>query len=171
MNSAKMFKMWYTNNMKRKIFFVVVITVMCLMAFAFGGGFGVIKKGKSVGTFNTTDSNRFVVFTDKAQFDEYVTSHEGDLFNVPTNERVGYDDKFFETQALVIFLTDGMSGSIKVSYEGYKLDGSVLHVKVKELSPLIHTMDLRYNTLCAPIPQEIASIITKVVIDSYRVNI
>ena len=155
--------------MKRKIIFAVVITIMCLAAFTFGSGFGSASKGN--GTFNTTDSNRFIVFTDKAQFDKYVASHEGDLFNVPTDERAKYDAKFFETQALVLFLTDGMSGSIKVSYEGYKLDGSELHVTVKELSPLIHTMDLRYNTLCAAIPQEIASGITKVVIDSYRVNI
>lgn len=141
---------------------------MCLMAFAFGSGFGIAPKG--VGTFNTTDSNRFVVFTTKAQFDEYVAGHEGDFFNVPAGERGQYDNKFFETQALVMFLTDGMSGSIKVSYEGYKLEGNELHVTVKELSPLIHTMDLKYNTLCASIPQEIASSITKVVIDSYRVE-
>ena len=141
---------------------------MCLTAFAFGGGFGVANQGD--GTFNTTDSNRFVVFTSKAQFDKYVAGHEGDFFNVPAGERAQYDSKFFETQALVMFLTDGMSGSIKVSYEGYNLQGNELHVKVKELSPLIHTMDLRYNTLCAAIPQEIASSFTKVVIDSYRVE-
>ncbi|MCH5152919.1 MAG: hypothetical protein J1F68_03045 [Clostridiales bacterium] len=157
--------------MKRKIIFAVVITIMCLAAFAFGAGFGVAKNGDSTGTFNTTDSNRFVVFTTKAQFDKFVASQEGDLFNVPASERAKYDSKFFETQALVLFLTDGMSGSIKVSYEGYKLDGSELHVTVKELSPQIHTMDLKYNTLCAAVPQEIAGGITKVVIESYRVNI
>ena len=157
--------------MKRKIIVTVVISIMCLMAFAFGGGFGAAKKGEYVGTFNTTDSNRFVVFTNKAQLDEYVASHEGDLFNVPSGERAKYDDKFFETQALVMFLTDGMSGSIKVSYEGYKLEGTALHVTVKELSPLIHTMDLRYNTLCAAIPQSIVGSFTKVVIDSYRVEL
>ena len=129
---------------------------MCLAAFVFGGG-----------TFITTDSNRFVVFTTKAQFDEYVATHSGDLFNVSESERGQYDDKFFETNALVLFLTDGMSGSIKVFYEGYKLKGSELHVTVKQLSPLIHTMDLHYNTLCAAIPQEIATSFTKVVIDSY----
>ena len=144
---------------------------MCLAAFTFSGGFGVAKNGDSVGTFNTTDSNRFVVFTSKAQFDKHVASHEGDLFNVPASERAKYDSKFFETQALVLFLTDGMSGSIKVSYEGYKLEGNELHVTVKELSPQIHTMDLKYNTLCAAIPQELASSFTKVVIDSYRVMI
>lgn len=154
--------------MKNKIVLTVVITVMCLTAFAFGGGFGVAK---GVGTFNTCDSNRFVVFLSLAQFDEYVTSHEGDFFNVPASERAKYDNKFFETQALVMFITDGMSGSIKVSCEGYNLQGSVLHVKVKELSPPIHTMDLRYNTLCVAIPQEIAGSINKVVIDSYRVEI
>ena len=142
---------------------------MCLAAFAFGGGFGVPSKGDGVGTFNTTDSNRFVVFTSKAQFDHYVASHEGDFFNVSVADRAKYDSKFFETQALVMFLTDGMSGSIKVSYEGYKLRGSELHVTVKELSPQIHTMDLKYNVLCAAIPQGIASSFDKVVIDSYRV--
>ena len=157
--------------MKRKTIFAVVITIMCLAAFTFGGGFGVANKGDGVGTFNITDSNRFVVFTSKAQFDEYVESHEGDLFNVSASERAKYDGKFFETQALVMFLTDGMSGSIKVSCEGYKLQGSVLHVKVKEVSPAIHTMDLRYNTLCVDIPQELANDISKVVIDSYRVNV
>ena len=136
---------------------------MCMAAFTFGSGFG-------VGTFNTTDSNRFVVFTSKAQFDGYVSSHEGDFFNVPKEERATYDSTFFETQALVMFLTDGMSGSIKVSCEGYKLDGCDLHVTVKELSPPIHTMDLRYNTLCVTVPQELASAITKVVIESYRVE-
>ena len=149
---------------------MAVISVMCLAAIAFGAGFGIAQEGEAVGTFNTTDSNRFVVFTSKAQFDEYVTSHDGDFFNVPVSERANYDGKFFETNALVMFLTDGMSGSIKVTYEGYKLDGSELHVKVKELSPQIHTMDLRYNTLCAAIPQELAGGITKVVIDSYRVE-
>lgn len=144
---------------------------MCLAAFTFGSGFGVAKKGDAVGTFNTTDSNRFIVFVSKAQFDEYVANHEGDFFNVAVSERAKYDGKFFETQALVMFLTDGMSGSIKVSYEGYKLEGSELHVTVKELSPPIHTMDLKYNTLCAAIPQSVASGITKVVIDSYRVEI
>ncbi|MCH5157447.1 MAG: hypothetical protein J1G02_06210 [Clostridiales bacterium] len=157
--------------MKRKIVLMVVITIMCLAAFAFGGGFGIAKKGESVGTFNTTDSNRFVVFVTKAQLDEYVASHEGDLFNVPAGERGQYDAKFFETQALVMFITDGMSGSIKVSYEGYKLEGTELHVTVKELSPLIHTMDLKYNTLCAAVPQEVANSFDKVVIDSYRVEI
>ena len=154
--------------MNKKIFFAVVITIMCMAAFTFGGGFGAANG--AVGTFNTTDSNRFVVFTNKAQFDEYVLNHEGDLFNVSQSQRASYDGKFFETQALVMFLTDGMSGSIKVSYEGYKLEGDALHVTVKELSPLIHTMDLRYNTLCAAIPQEIAGAFTKVVIDSYRVE-
>ena len=142
---------------------------MCLAAFAFGSGFAFATKG--VGTVDTTDGNRFVVFTCKEQFDEFVASHEGDFFNVPAGERANYDGKFFETQALVLFLTDGMSGSIKVEYVGYKLEGNELHVTAKELSPLIHTMDLKYNVLCAAIPQEMASRITKVVIDSYRVDI
>ena len=157
--------------MKKKILFAVVTIIMCLTAISFGTGIGAAKKGESVGTFNTTDSNRFVVFTSKAQFDDYVAHHDGDLFNVPASERNQYDAKFFETQALVMFLTDGMSSSIKVSYEGYKVEGSELHVTVKELSPQIHTMDLHYNTLCAAVPHEIASGLTKVVINSYRVEI
>lgn len=162
--------MWY-NNIMKKIFLSAVIFVMCLTAIIFGSGFGLTANGGSVGTFNTTDSNRFVTFTSKAQYDEYVASHEGDFFNVPASERNKFDSKFFETNALVMFLTDGMSSSINVSCEGYKLDGNELHVTVKELSPSIHTMDLRYNTLCVVIPQELASSITKVVVDSYRVNI
>lgn len=154
--------------MSRKIFFTVVIIVMCLAAFTFEAGFGIAMGG---GTLNTTDSNRFVVIADKAQFDEYVTSHNGDLFNVPVAERDRYDATFFTKYALVLFLTDGMSGSIKVSYEGYKLVGSELHVTVKELSPPIHTMDLRYNTLCAAILQEQAKKVSKVVIESYRVEV
>ena len=143
----------------KKILFTVVTIAMCLAAVVFGGG-----------TFNTTDSNRFVVFTSKAQFDEYVLGHNGDLFNVSQDERGRYDAKFFEENALVMFLTDGMSGSIKVVYEGYKLKGNELHVTVKELSPAIHTMDLKYNVLCATVPQDVAKSISKVVIDSYRVE-
>ena len=160
--------MWYTNGMKKKLIFVAVIITMCMTAIIFGSGFGTAQEGN--GTVNVTDSNRFVIFTSKAQFDEYVVGHEGDFFNVPASERGKYDSKFFETQALVMFLTDGMSGSIKVSCEGYALNGSELHVKVKELSPPIHTMDLRYNTLCVAIPQSIADSITKVVIESVRLE-
>ena len=158
--------MWY-NKIMKKILFSTVVIVMCLAAFVFGAGIG----GVGGGTFNTTDSNRFVVFTSKAQFDEYATTHSDDAFNVPESERGNYDDKFFKNNALVLFLTDGMSSSIKVFYKGYRLKGSELHVTVKELSPAIHTMDLKYNTLRATVPQEIASGITKVVIETYRVNI
>ena len=157
--------------MKKKLILTVVIIIMCIATIVFGAGFGSGGSGSYVGTVNTTDSNRYVVFTSKAQFDEYVTSHDGDFFNVPTNQRAQYDGKFFETQALVMFLTDGMSGSIKVECVGYELVGNELHAKVKELSPSIHTMDLKYNVLCVAIPQEIASNISKVVIDSYRVDI
>lgn len=133
---------------------------MCMTAFVFGGG-----------SFNPTDNNRFVVLTSKAQFDQFVATREGDVFNVPQGERSKYDGNFFEENALVVFITDGMSGSIKVVYEGYELKGGELHVKVKELSPPIHTMDLKYNTLCATIPQELANNVSKVVIDTYRVEI
>ena len=146
--------------------------MLCMSAFVFAGfGKGNGGAGDYVGTFNTTDSNRFVVFTSKAQFDEYCASHDGDLFTVPANERGKYGDEFFATQALVLFLTDGMSGSIKVQCEGYELNGDELHVTVKEMSPLIHTMDLRYNTLTVAVPQDIATKINKVVLNSYRVEI
>ena len=147
--------------------------MLCMSAFVFAGfgkgGSGV--GGGSVGTLNVTDANRFIVFTSKAQLDEYVATHEGDLFNVSADERESYDDKFFAKNALVMFLTDGMSGSIKVQCEGYELKGDELHVTVKELSPMIHTMDLRYNTLTVAVPQEIATSIAKVVLNSYRVDI
>ena len=152
-------------NMK-KILFTAVTIAMLLMSIVFGSGMGYAGGG----TFNPTDSNRFVVFTSKAQLVEYVESHQGDFFNVPQSERSNYDGKFFETNALVMFLTDGMSGSIKLVYEGYELCGNELHVTVKEISPPIHTMDLRYNTLCATIPQALAKSVQKVVIDSYRVE-
>ena len=156
--------------MKKQIIFTLVVAIMCLALFVFGGGFGGIGQNGG-GTLDISDGNRFVVFVSKAQLDEYVASHTGDAFNVPHDERAKYDDAFFETQALVMFLTDGMSGSIKVSYEGYKLEGDVLRVTVKEMSPPIHTMDLRYNTLCAAIPQALATQVRKVAIDSYRVEL
>ena len=157
--------------MKNKIIFTVVLIMLCLSTFVFAG-FGKGGSGDgAVGTLNVTDANRFVVFTSKAQLDEYVVTHEGDLFNIPSSERGRYDDAFFASHALVMFLTDGMSGSIKVSCEGYELKGDELHVTVKELSPLIHTMDLRYNTLTVTVPQEIVPSIQKVVLNSYRVEI
>ena len=160
-------------GMKKKLFLTVVLIMLCLSAFLFAGfvkgGSG--EGGGYVGTLNVTDANRFVVFTSKSQLDAYVATHEGDLFNLPESERSNYDDKFFATQALVMFLTDGMSGSIKVQCEGYELKNDELHVIVKELSPLIHTMDLRYNTLTVAVPQEIATSIGKVVLNSYRVEI
>lgn len=160
--------MWYTTNGMKKFIVTVGVVIMSIVAFVFGAGFGGAQGG---GTLNVSDANRFVVFTSKQQLDEYATSHQGDFFNISESERSKYGDEFFATQALVMFLTDGMSGSIKVSCEGYKLQGNELHVTVKELSPPIHTMDLRYNTLTVAIPQECASKITKVVIDSYRVDI
>ena len=157
--------MWYNSNVTKKLIFLAAVMVTCMAAFAFGSGCA------PVGTFNTTDSNRFEIFTSKTQLDEHVASHKGDLFNLPTDVLARYDDKFFETSALVMFVTDGMSSSIKVSCEGYRLQGSELHVTVKELSPPIHTMDLHYNTLCVEVAQDIANAITKVVIESYRVNL
>ena len=148
--------------------------MLCMSAIGFGGGFGrggADNPNGYVGTPNVTDANRFVVFTSKAQLDEFCLSHEGDLFTVPESERAKYDGEFFQTQALVMFLTDGMSGSIRVSCEGYELVGCELHVTVKELSPMIHTMDLRYNTLTVAVPQEVATQISKVVLNSYRVEI
>lgn len=141
--------------------------MLCLMAFAFGAGFG----NDSVGTVNTTDCNRYKIFTTKSQLANYVTTQQGDFFNITVDQIAKYDDNFFANNALVMFVTDGMSGSIKVVYEGYKLVAGELHVTVKEISPSIHTMDLHYNTLVAEIPQSIVDSITSVVIDSYRVQI
>ena len=159
--------------MKKKLIFTVVLVMLCLSAFVFAGfgkgGTGGV--GDAGGTLDTTDANRFVVFTSKAQLDEYCASHDGDLFTLPEGERSKYNDDFFKTQALVMFLTDGMSGSIKVQCEGYELKNDELHVTVKELSPPIHTMDLHYNTLTVAVPQSLATKITKVVLNSYRVEI
>ena len=160
-------------SMKNKIILSAVIVMLCLTAFVFmgfgKGGSGV--GGGAFGTLNVTDANRFVVFTSKAQLDEYVATHEGDLFNLSASERGKYGDEFFAEHALIMFLTDGMSGSIKVSSEGYELKGDELHVTVKEMSPPIHTMDLRYNTLTVDVPQSVAQNINKVVLNSYRVEI
>ena len=158
-------------GMKKKLIFMVVIIMLCLSAFVFAGFGNGGNGGGSVGTLNVTDANRFVVFTSKAQLDAYVRTHEGDLFNIPSSERGGYDDAFFAQHALVMFLTDGMSGSIKVSCDGYELKNDELHVTVKEMSPPIHTMDLRYNTLTVTVPQSVAQNINKVVLNSYRVEI
>ena len=144
---------------------------MTTIIFGAGGSAGAGGNGGASGTLTVTDANRFVVFTSKAQLDEYCASHVGDLFTLPAEQRAAYDDEFFKSQALVMFLTDGMSGSIKVSCEGYEMKGGELHATVKEISPLIHTMDLHYNTLTVAVPQEIASTITKVVLNSYRVQL
>ena len=165
--------MWYTTSMKQKIFFSVVIVMLCMTTIIFGAGgsAGAGGNGEAKGTLTVTDANRFVVFTSKAQLDEYCASHVGDLFTLPAEQRAVYDDEFFKSQALVMFLTDGMSGSIKVSCEGYEMKGGELHATVKEMSPPMHTMDLRYNTLTVAVPQEIATNITKVVLNSYRVQL
>ena len=159
--------MWYTKRMKKKLIFSVVLIMLCVSAFVFAG-FG--AGGGGVGTLTVTDSNRFVVFTSKAQFEQYHATHTGDLFVVPVAERAQYDEEFFATQALVMFLTDGMSSSIGVQCEGYQWKGSELHVTVKELSPPMHTMDLRHKTLTVAIEQSKASSINKVVLHSYRVE-
>ena len=160
-------------SMKKKLILTAVLIMLCTFAFLFGTGFALGGGGapENSGTLNVSDANRFVVFTSKAQLDEYCASHSGDLFTVPQAERASYDGKFFEGQALVMFLTDGMSGSIKVCCEGYELKNDELHVTVKEMSPPIHTMDLHYNTLTVAIPQAMAQSFNKVVINSYRVNI
>ena len=142
-------------------------TIIC----GVGGSAGAGGNGGASGTLNITDANRFVVFTDKQAFDDYHATHKGDLFTVPAEQRAQYNDDFFKSQALVMFLTDGMSGSIKVSCEGYEMKGSELHATVKEVSPMIHTMDLHYNTLSVAVPKELATTIEKVVLNTYRVQI
>lgn len=159
--------------MKKKFIFTVVIAMVCTFAIVFGAGFGggANNGGDSVGTLRVTDSNRFVVFTSKAQFDEYHANRTGDLFVVPMEQRADFNDEFFATQALVMFLTDGMSSSIKVQCQGYELKDDTLCVTVQELSPMIHTMDLHHNTLTVAIPQNQAGSFNKVVLNSYRVEI
>ena len=158
------------NGMKKKLILSAVLIMLCLSTFIFAG-FGNGGGANASGTLNVTDANRFVVFTSKAQLDEYTRSHQGDFFNISDGERAKFDDAFFAKNALVMFLTDGMSGSIKVSCEGYELKGDELHVVVKERSPMIHTMDLRYNTLTVAVTQKEATSISKVVLNSYRVEI
>ena len=157
-------------GMKKKLIFLAVLIMICLSTIVFAG-FGKGGGADASGTLNVTDANRFVVFASKSQLDEYARSHEGDFFNISAEERAKFDDEFFAKHALVMFLTDGMSGSIKVSCEGYELKGDELHVVVKERSPMIHTMDLRYNTLTVAVTQVEANCIKKVVLNTYRVEI
>ena len=158
------------NGMKKKLIFLVVIIMLCLSTIIFAG-FGNGGGANASGTLNVTDANRFVVFANKSQLDEYVASHKGDFFNISDSERSKFDDEFFAKYALVMFLTDGMSGSIKVSCDCYELKDDELHVTVKERSPMIHTMDLRYNVLTVAVTQDEAKNISKVVLNSYRVEI
>ena len=157
-------------GMKKKLIITAVFIMLCLSTFIFAG-FGKGGGANAGGTLNITDANRFVVFTSKSQLDEYAASHKGDFFNLSAEERAKFDEEFFAENALVMFLTDGMSGSIKVSCDGYELKGDELHVTVKERSPMIHTMDLRYNTLTVAVTQNEAKVINKVVLNSYRVEI
>lgn len=144
---------------------MVVITIMCLCSFVFGGaGFAQPVKLDA-------EERPFVVFTSLEQLEHYRANHKGDFFNLTVEEYGNYGEAFFENHALVMFLTQGMSGSIKCVSESARLDDGKLFVTVKEISPSMHTMDLRYNTLVVSVPINIAQEIVAVYIQSYRVNV
>lgn len=138
---------------------------MCLCAFVIGGT-GFAK------TFGLDGEERpFMVFTDVDKLASYRASHEGDFFNLDEEQYAAYNEDFFETNALVMFLTQGMSGSIRCVAEQTRLENGALYVRVKELSPPMHTMDLKYNVLAVAVPREVAQQIKSVYIEAYRVEV
>ena len=150
----------------KKIFLAAVITVMCMCCFVFGGtGFA-----KSVRDLDG-ETRPFEVFTCLDEMDAYRKNHEGDFFNLTQAQYASYTDAFFQQNALVMFLTQGMSGSIRCIAEDARLENSRLYVRVKELSPPMHTMDLHYNTLAVAVPQNVAHSVKSVCVEAYRVEI
>lgn len=138
---------------------------MCLCTFVFGGAFGYPARNLE------GEERPFEVFTSLEALNEYRLAHSGDFFNLTQQEYDGYDDEFFKQNALVMFLTQGMSGSIRCIAEDVRLENNTLYVKVRELSPSMHTMDLKYNTLAVSVPRAMARDICAVCIESYRVDI
>lgn len=65
------------------------------------------------------DSRPFVIFYSLAQLDEYRQRHEGDFFNLTDEQYAQYTDAFFADNALLMLLTQGMSGSIRCCVTGY----------------------------------------------------
>lgn len=113
----------------------------------------------------------FEIFTSATQLADYRSSHEGDFFNLTDEQYALYDEAFFAGNALMLVLTQGMSGSIRCIAEGHTLDGSSLYLTVRELSPSMHTMDLHYNTLGVTLTPQEASAVKAVYIRSYRVDV
>ena len=113
----------------------------------------------------------FEVFCSLGQLDDYRQIHRGDFFNLTDEQYADFDEEFFRRNALVMFLSHGMSGSIRCEAEGAFLQGDKLVVRVRELSPSMHTMDLKYNTLAVAVEREQAAKIRAVVIDAYRVDV
>ena len=139
---------------------------MCMCCFAFGGaGFA--------GSVRNLDAEErpFKVFAFLEELDNYRTSHRGDFFNLDDEEYSRYAAEFFADSALVMFLTQGMSGSIRCVAEDWRLEGGKLYVRVKELSPPMHTMDLHYNTLAIAVPRRVAGEFDAVYIEAYRVEV
>ncbi len=150
----------------KKIFFTAVITIMCMCSFVFGGA----GNSHSVRKLDA-EQRPFEVFTTLEQLNAYRASHEGDFFNLTEEEYGKYDEKFFDENAVVMFLTQGMSGSIKCVAEKTRFENDKLYVTVKELSPSMHTMDLHYNTLAVSVSKDIVKDIKSVFIEAYRVDI
>ncbi len=113
----------------------------------------------------------FRVFTSAEQLRQYRDGHEGEFFNLSEEEYNSYDEQFFREKALVMFLTQGMSGSIRCIVQDAHREGTELIVTVKELSPSMHTMDLHYNTLAVALSRENACRVQSVRIKTYRVEI
>lgn len=149
--------------MTMKKFVWGVTLAMCLCTFVLGGA------GKSARNLDG-DERPFEIFTCEEELQRYRTDHDGDFFNLTDREYARFDKKFFQSNALVMFLTQGMSGSIRCVAEDFRLENNTLVVTVKELSPPMHTMDLRYNTLFVAMPRDLARNVTAVVIRSYRVE-
>ncbi len=147
-------------------FFVGALTVTMLCCFVFGGAGSASPVRKL-----DAEERPFEVFRSAEELNAYRAAHEGDFFNLSDEEYAMYDEAFFRGNALVMFLTQGMSGSIKCVAEDCRLQGSSLYVRVKEISPSMHTMDLRYNTLAASVPHSVAEKIKSVRIESYRVDV
>lgn len=154
--------MWY--NIKIKVLLWTVIVAMCLCAFVFGGAGAPVRELDG-------EERPFEIFASVQELQRYRLSHEGDFFNLSEQEYGSYDDAFFQNNALVMFLSRGMSGSIRCIAESARLENSALVVRVKELSPPMHTMDLHYNTLAVAVPRAMARDITSVLVDAHRVEL
>ena len=138
---------------------------MCAGSFIFGGAF--VREPYDL----DAEKRPFVIFRTLSQLEEYRSGHQGDFFNLSDEQYSVYDESFFKGNALLMFLTQGMSGSIRCEAESFRQENNSLYVKVCERSPLMHTMDLHYNTLAIAIPHSCAQHITAVYIESYRIKL